>query len=395
MKRVLIHIGSLDAGGAEKSLVSFLNTLPKYQYEVDLMVMNKGGLFSSLVPENVNVLEPPFPYNCLGISPCNWRFYIKRPWCLVKKVYSLFRLKRQANLPVGQVLWPIWRSSIKICPKKYDVAMSYIEGLPNYYIIDKVDAGRKILWIHNEYTKLGYNKEFDRPYFEKADAVVTISELCKNDLINNFPGLKDKFHILENITNPFIVRKMAEEQIDDPMFKGKEEVLKILSIGRLYPQKNYPLAIDAARILRDMGVSFKWYIIGEGPLRKDLEERIISYSLCNDVILLGVKSNPYAYMQQCDIIVQSSLFEGKSIAIDEAKILCKPIVATNYKTVYDVIIDGTNGIISEMTPESLAERIVEFHNNPDLMRRVSSNLIEENVNNISEIDNYIKIIDKQ
>lgn len=392
-KNILIHIGGLGAGGAEKSLVSFLNTLPAEQYNVDLMTLNKGGLFRNLVPENVNIIEPPFPYNCLGTSPTDWRFYSRHnPVYFFKKIYSLYKLKKQTNLPVGQNLWPIWKNCINTCPKKYDVAMSYIEGLPNYYVMDKVDAKKKILWIHNEYTKLGYNKEFDKEYFEKADAVVTISELCRNDLVNNFPELKDKFHILENITNPVLIKKMAEEEIKDSAFVNRKDTLKLLSIGRLYPQKNYPLAIDAAKIIKDKGIDFNWYIIGEGVLRGEIEKQINVLSLQDNIILLGLRSNPYPYIQQCDIIVQSSLFEGKSIAIDEAKILCKPIVATNYPTVCDVISDNTNGLIAEMTPASLAEKIISLYKDKDLREKLSNNLKEEAIDNTSEIENYIKLI---
>lgn len=391
-KNILLHIGGLGAGGAEKSLVSFLNTLPEDLYNIDLMLLNKGGLFWNLVPEHVNIIEVPLPYNCLGISPTNWKFYIKQsPKYLIKKIYSLFKLKKGGRA-IAQILWPLWKNEIKINMKKYDVAMSYIEGLPNYYVMDRVDAKKKILWIHNEYTKLGYDKDFDREYFKKADAVVTISELCRDDLVNNFPELKEKFHILENITNPMLIKKMAEEGINDSAFESMKNTLKLLSIGRLYPQKNYPLAIDAAKIIKDNGIDFKWYIIGEGVLRNEIEKQINALSLQDNIILLGLRSNPYPYIKQCDIIVQSSLFEGKSIAIDEAKILCKPIVTTNYPTVYDVITDFKNGLISEMTPDSLAEKIIKLYNDKDLMERLSNNLKEEAIDNTSEIENYIKLI---
>lgn len=391
-QNILLHIGGLGAGGAEKSLVSFLDTLPKERYNVDLMLLNNGGLFRNMIPGYINIIEPPFPYNCLGISPTNWRFYIKHnPKYLIKKIYSLFKLKK-GYLPTGQILWPLWSDEIKTNVKEYDVAMSYIEGLPNYYIIDKVKAKRKILWIHNEYTKLGYNKEIDKDYFEKADAVVTISDICKNDLVNNFPELKEKFHILENITNPILIKKMAEEDITDPLFENRQKQLTLLSIGRLYPQKNYQLAIDAAKIIKDKGIYFKWYIIGEGVLRESLEKQINNLSLQDNIILLGLRSNPYPYIKQCDIIVQSSLFEGKSIAIDEAKILCKPIVATNYPTVYDVITDKKNGLISEMAPVALAEKIITLYNDKDLSKSLSNNLKEETIDNTAEIEKYIKLI---
>lgn len=391
-KNLLIHIGSLGAGGAEKSLVSFLNTLPKELYNIDLMLLYKGGLFRNMIPEHVNVVEPPFPYSCIGVSPTNWRFYIKHnPRYFIKKIFNLFHLKNK-TLPIEQLIWSLWKNDIKTYDKKYDVAMSYIEGIPNYYVIDKVTAKKKILWIHNEYTKLGYNKDFDRTYFEKADAVVTISEICRNNLVNNFPNLKDKFYILENITNSFLIKKMAEEKINDSLFKNRKKTLTLLSIGRLSPQKNYSLAIDAAKIIKNKGIDFKWFIIGDGPLRKSIENKINNLLLQNDIILLGLRSNPYPYINQCDIIIQPSLFEGKSIAIDEAKILCKPIIATNYPTVYDVISDYKNGLIAEMTPDALAEKIIQLCNDKELRERLSKNLSKEAIDNISEVDKYIKLI---
>lgn len=394
-KNILIHIGGLGAGGAEKSLVSFLNTLPAEQYNIDLMLLNNTGVFRNQVPEHVNVVEAPFPYNCLGISPSNWKFYIKHnPKYFLKKVCSIFKIRKSRNMPVDQVLWPLWKKSIRTNIKEYDIAVSYLEGLPNYYVIDKVKAKRKILWVHNEYTKLGYDKELDKSYFEQADAVVTISEVCKNDLVRNFPSLEAKFHILENITNPFIVRKMAQETIDDPLFNNDPDVLKLLTIGRFTPQKNYPLAIETARTLKEKGVNFKWYVIGAGLLKNDMEERIAKYSLQNDFVLLGLRTNPYPYIKQCDIVVQSSLFEGKSIAIDEAKILCKPIVTTNYNTVYDVISDGVNGLIAEMTPEAMAGKIIQLYASKNLVAEISANLEKENINNISEIDKYIKVFEQ-
>lgn len=395
-KNILLHIGGLGAGGAEKSLVSLLNTLPKDLYNVDLMLINKGGLFMNMIPKHINVIETPFPYCCFGISPSNWKYYIKHnPKYFAKKLWALFKLKKAGGLPVDQVLWPLWKECIPCYGKEYDVAISYIEGMPNYYVIDKIKAKRKILWIHNEYTKLGYNKDFDRAYFDKADAIVTISDICLNDLVYNFPEYKEKCHILENITNPVLVRNMADEGIDDPMFENKKGVFRILSVGRLFPQKNYRLAIDAAKIVKEHGIVFKWYIIGEGVLKEKIIKQIDSLSLNDNIVLLGLRSNPYPYIKQCDIIVQSSLFEGKSIAIDEAKILYKPIVSTNYKTVYDTITDRENGLICEMTPQSLANGIMELYSNADLAKQLTANLIKEDVNNVKEIDKYISLFENQ
>lgn len=108
---------------------------------------------------------------------------------------------------------------------------------------------------------------------------------------------------------------------------------------------------------------------------------------------MGLRSNPYKYMQQADIIVQSSSFEGKSIAIDEAKILCKPIVSTNYNTVQDLIQNNINGIITEMNPESLSNGIINIIIDKDLRYKLIDNLRKESNDNTKEIDRYIKLIE--
>lgn len=387
-------MGSLNIGGAEKSLVSMLNLLPDDKYEIDLLLLRDEGSFRNSVPEHVNVLSVDFPYECLVVSPKNIKYYLNKGIrYFIKKLYSLVKLKTRRYLSMDQVLWEIWRDEIPVHDKQYDAAISYIEGIPNYYVLEKIKAARKIIWVHNEYSKLGYNADYDLTYFQNADAIVTISELCRSCLINTFPSIASKFHVLENLTDPSLIKKMAEQEIDDPQFTIQYDGLKILSIGRLHPQKQFDLAIKAARIIKDSGIRFKWYIIGEGSLRHELEQQIRESLLTEDVLLLGVRKNPYSYMKLCDIVVQSSLYEGKSIVVDEAKILNKPIVATRYETVYDVIADYKTGVISDMTPKSLAASILEVYSNISLRELLINNLSKERNDNVKDIQKYIKVID--
>lgn len=394
MKKVIIHIHSLYGGGAEKSLISFLNSIPENKYDIDLLLISKTGLFLPLVPSWINIIDATFPYKCLAVSPHNIKYYLKhgiKYW--FKKIFVMRKYKQETGLSFSQYLWKNWSPSIPVFQKQYDVAISYIDGITNYYVIEKVKAQKKILWVHNEYDKLGYNRAYDETFFSKADAIVTISDLCKNNLEKNFPNLKDRFNILENISNPTLINKLALENISDPQFCNTTAGIKILSIGRLAPQKNYSLAIKAAKILKDKGISFQWFVIGEGVLRGEIENEIKQLNLCSNFILMGQKPNPYFYIKHSDIIVQSSLFEGKSIAIDEAKILHKPIVSTNYNTVNDLIKDGENGIITEMTPDSLAAGILKIINNPSIKDRLISNLQKENINNQNEITKYLHLIE--
>ena len=391
MKNILFHIGSFQPGGAEKSLVTLLNLLPKDDYDIDVLVFNNNGIFAADVPDNVLVRTAPFPYKFLSVSLKNIKDYLKHPVkYLFIKLIGLLYSKFSKELSQNQALWKIWRRYIPEYDKRYDIAVSYLEGITNYFVIDKVVAEKKILWVHNEYNKLQYSEKFDFKYFSKADAVVTISDICKQDLLKSFPKLISKFEVLENISDSRTIQQKSQASIDDAFFNTCSG-LKIVSVGRLSPQKNYPLTLKTAKILTRKGVNFNWFVIGEGNSRSELEKLAKELSVDDVVHFIGIKENPYPYMKQSDIIAISSSFEGKSIVIDEAKILCKPIVTVNYPTVNDNIVNQKTGIVTDMTPESFAEGIFNLYNDSNLRLRLSENLRIMGKNNISEITNYVRL----
>lgn len=174
-------------------------------------------------------------------------------------------------------------------------------------------------------------------------------------------------------------------------FNNKNNCIKIVSIGRLTDVKRFDRAVEAAKILKDNGINFIWILIGSGELENNLKELIKQFGLEKEFILAGVKANPYPYIKNADIFVQTSDNEGKSMVIDEAKILGKPIVVTNYMTVRDVIKDGEDGMIADFTPESVAEKIMMIIEDKSLRDRIISNLKSETIGNENEIEKYISL----
>ena len=396
MKKILFIINSLNVGGAEKSLVSLLNLLPKDRYKIDLFLLKKTGLFIQQVPQSVTISEAPFPYTCLSKAPTDFKFFLKNglKWW-GKKIYRTIQANKQKKNKGGAVvqhLWNSWKKDIPMLKEEYDIAVSYIEGSTNYFIIDKVNAKKKILWVHTIYDKWGYTPDFDRYYFEKADKVITISNICKDSLIKNFPQIdKKKFVVLENLTSQHLIESLSNEALDDSRFKDREKK-RILSVGRLDPIKAYDLALYAAKELKTRGVEFVWYIIGGGKIKEELENLKSALDLNECVFFVGAQINPYKYMKYADVIVQSSKFEGKSIVLDEAKLLDKPIVATNYSTVTDAITDRETGLITEMTPTGLADGICEMLNNDVLRNKITENIKNLTKDNTYQLNEYINIL---
>lgn len=401
MKKVLFVINALDGGGAEKSLVSLLNELEQYkdEYSFDLLIPNKKGLFYNQIPDFINeiTVSKSMKYMANGFNELislrelnPYLIFIKLRWVLKQK-----RLSTVVGGIREQELWKLWRKYIPNLDQSYDVAISYMNGYPNYYVIDKVNAKKKYLWIHNEYQKLGYDVSFDKKYYEAADGIITISDLCKKSIIERMPQIEEKVQVLENISSGKLIYNLAKKPTEIESF-NKFEGIKILSIGRLVEQKNFKLAVDTAKYLKDYfeNFNFKWFIIGKGPLKENLQDRIKKNALEDYIELIGTTDNPYAYMQQANVLVQTSIFEGKSIVLDEAKILSKFIVATNYPTVYDSIQDGITGVISEQTPEKLAEAIFKILTDEVVRAKIDKNLKDFRNGNVEELQKYINLIEK-
>lgn len=106
----------------------------------------------------------------------------------------------------------------------------------------------------------------------------------------------------------------------------------------------------------------------------------------------GIRDNPYPYIRNCDIFVQPSRFEGKSVVLDEAKLLCRPILVTNYQTANEQITDQKNGVICDMTPQSIAESIMKMLHSPELLKQIQHNLQESRDRWSTNIEDYVHIL---
>lgn len=393
-KDILFIIPSLDVGGGEKSLINLLEQIDYTKYNVDLFVLNKDGLFLEFVPNEVNILDnsPNLEIFKLSMLKSIIKFLINRNVSLAFN-RGMFFIKNKLNISVSkreQYSWKHIRKAIGIIDKKYDVSIGYLEKTSNYICIDCVQADKKIGWIHTDYNKLDADKDFDEKYLSRLDYIVTVSEECYEVLKREFYGLSDRVRIIKNIVSPRIIKRMSIESVD---IKKNDKEKMIASVGRLSNEKGFDIAVKACRILKDNGIKIKWILVGDGPERSKIERLINENELVENFILIGSNPNPYKYLAKADLYVQPSRFEGKSIAMDEAKILNKPIVATNFSTVKDQISDKFDGIITEMNERSLAKGIEELISNNKLYSSIVNNLNKMSLGTESEVNKLYELID--
>ncbi len=384
MKKILFVIRSLEFGGAEKSLVNLLHELPPEEYEIHLLLFKKKGGFLTQLPENVQLLESPKALKGLfaPLKKSGKYGMTKLLGTACSKLGGKTRKERMA------FRWKhFYKKVIPVLPGSYDVAVAYVGTEVLYYVADRVQARKKYVWIHNDYRAAAYSKKDDTPYFEKIDGIVSVSEDCVRVLQEEFPQYRDKIYLTQNITSSAAVRRMAEEYIPAEY----KDTCNILSVGRLSRQKGFDMAIQAAALLKKQGVKFCWYVIGEGDQKENLTQMLKTCDVADCFFLLGTRSNPYPYMKHCTFLAQTSRFEGKSVVLDEAKILAVPILATAYPTVADEIHDGAEGLVTAMTAEGIAQGIMNM--TPQLCKKFQTYLNSREYGNQAEVIKYRKLLD--
>ena len=387
MKKILFVMHTLGFGGAERALVNLLCELPQERFAVDVLLFQRKGALMAQLLSWVRVLETPDTLNCL-YGPLKKAGRYALPKLMGKGLAMLARRTRKDQ--AGWRWRHVYGKLIPMLQGHYDAAVAFSGSEIQYFVADCVEADKKIVFVHNDYRTAGYSAEYDEASFEKMDAIVSISKRCVETLEEVFPQYRERMLYLENITSSAVIKARAAE-CEPPEFASDR--VNILSVGRLWAQKGFDMAIDAAAILKKEGVKFRWYVLGEGDLRQPLQQQIDALGLTEDFRLLGARENPYPYMRRCDVLVQSSRYEGKSVVLDEAKMLCTPIVATAYPTVADQVADGQEGLVVSMSAEGIAEGVRRMLTDDALREGITAYLAAHEYGNQAEVKKYIKLLD--
>lgn len=377
MKRILIFIDSLGCGGAEKSLISLLPFLASRNYKITLMVRSRGGMFENYVPTNVQIKE--FPFKPVRARIIAYSLSLRLPW--------------NKDVHRAELYWKRIGKYYPDLPQEYDVAISYQQGFPTFFVAEKVNAVRKYCWVNADLKGVGYSEKFCQRFYKKFNRVVAVSDtLRKKILFPSYVPERDKIITCWDILNEKSIRKMALEKA---IRERTDERIHLTTVGRLVHLKGFDLAIQAARILKNKNINFIWHFVGGGELYDKLKSSIEAEGLSENVILEGEQLNPYPYIAAADIYVQTSRFEGFGITIGEAKILGKPIVSTNFSTVYNQIVDGKNGLIVDTTGEAIAEGILRLIGDESLREEIIASVGgERNTTAETESEKVIKLIEQ-
>ena len=393
-KRIFINIHYLEIGGAERALLGLLSSLNPDKVDIDLFVNQHTGEFMPLIPEWVNLLPEISEYTCIErpittiVKEGHVGIALRRIWAKHKHKQYLNTLtveQRQHDASVFQYVADAVEGALPSLAHlgEYDLAISFLQ--PHNIVLNKVKAKKKICWIHTDYSTIHINHDLELPVWNAFDYVVSISNDCIRAFVQTFPELKDKIVLIENILSPLFVRQQADLYEVKAEMPDEPDVVKILTIGRFSPPKKIEGIPHICAEMERLGADFRWYVIGYGPDR-EIQEALDKYGMRHRMKLLGKKSNPYPYIKACDIYAQPSIYEGKSVTVREAQILCKPVVITDYPTAKSQITHGVDGVIVPLDEVQTAMGIVDFINNGELRNKIVSHLHTHDFGNEIEVE---------
>ncbi|WP_430791424.1 glycosyltransferase [Virgibacillus flavescens] len=375
---------NMNVGGTEKALLNMISEIPKAEYDITILMLEKYGGFLDSIPSYVKVEyvkeyselkevinQPP---KKVGIS------FIKKGkifrGTVFLFVYLLSKLLNNKSIFFKYILKDV--SEVK---QEYDIAVAYAGPMDfiSYFVIHKIKAKKKYQWIHFDVTKIGLDVKFAANLYRNFDKILVVSNEAKRKLVGLVPIVEEKSEVFLNMVSPKVIQRQSNEGIG---FNDNFNGVRILTVGRLAIEKGQDLAILALARLVQEGYNVKWYCVGEGNARMEYERLIEEYDLQDKFILLGSDPNPYTYLKECDIYVQPSRYEGYCISLIEAKCLNKPIITTDVNGAKEQIINGETGFIVDIDEREIFGSLMKLLQSPRLCQEFRDNLSNEEINTV-------------
>ncbi len=383
-KKIAIVFNRMIVGGAEKALLNFLDALDKERYDVTLFTFNDKGAYFDEIPDNVTIKFTQFTDSKKYFWDCVKKFKIIR---VINAIYCrcMIRLCKDEYKKFSYTMRTYPKFS-----EKYDCAIAYKMNFEDTAtVIWRINADKKCAIMHSDIDSVkATTDKFILLLLLLLDKIYCVSESCRNTLNKAYPMYKNKTAVMYN--------QFPYQQIISQSGVSIQPMnsTPLLTVGRLSPEKGQQMIPETARMLVDAGYDIHWYLVGDGPLREEVESEIEKHGVSDRVILLGTQSNPYPYIKNCDIYVQPSFSEGWGLTVQEARILHKPIVTTPVPVFGEQIVSGENGlIVDEMTPKALFEGIKTLIDHPKMREKFVENLEKEDHDNSKEMQKFYDFIE--
>jgi len=374
-KKILIRIGSLRHGGAEKVLVTFLKNLPKDKYEIDLLLNLHSGKYLKEVPSWVNIL-----YLNKGEMITTNRIQdlpVKAFRVLYQKILKLF----------PQILYQFILKG-----KRYDIEFAAIHGMRDEILNSPLKFSKKLIWIHNDLKKTEFHNYTEKELrkFFGFDKLLVISEKIKQDFVIVSTTKEEKDKIVR-IYNPLDTEEiLSKSKLELKNYNFDNCVKTFVSVGTVFPQKGFDRLLKVHKKLLDEGFNHKILILGDGYDFENLKNLKKELGVTETVTLLGFTENPYPYFEKADFYILSSRYEGFPTVLFEAITLKKKIIATDVSGVREMLEEGKLGLIVDNSEAGIYEGMKKALQNDPVFDTYTESLINYKMR--FDLENSVKII---
>ena len=376
----------LILGGVEKSLFDLLKFLSKTnRFDIELFLFENEGVYieeARKMKIKINSFDKktqtymkPYRQNIKGmlkkfeiIKLIQYLLYIMI--CIFDVKYYKYSIGNKIRFRL------IDNSAIKLTG--YDISIAYSGRHLLYFNNKNVQSDIKYTYIHGDVCELNFAIDELKEEYYKEDKIICVSNKCKESFVKKIPELNNKCIVINNLIDFDNIDKLKLDNVD----KIDHRNFNIVSVGRLSKEKNYMNLLKALKkVVNEVNITIKVYIVGDGPERKKLDKYIRKNSLENVVYLEGYQINPYKYIKYANLYIQPSISEGFCLTIYEAYYLKKIILTNNVADVKSLITNYYDGFITETD------------NNVDFEKKISEilNMKREKLcsmeNNIKSINN--------
>ena len=347
-KKILIRIGSLRHGGAEKVLVTFLKNLPQDRYEIDLLLNLYSGKYLNEIPSWINVL-----YLNKGEMITTNRLQ-DIPVKAFRVMYQ-YVLKKFPKLLYSTILKN----------KTYDIEFAAIHGFRDEILNSPLKSSKKIIWIHNDLRKTHFHNYTDNEIrkFFGFDKILVISEHIQKDFENLARNENEKNRIVR-IYNPLDTNEILNKaNVNWESTQNPAPVF--ISVGTVFPQKGFDRLLKVHQRLLHEGFPHLVKILGDGYDFENIKNLISELQITETVEMTGFTDNPYPAVKNADFYILSSRYEGFPTVLFEAVTLKKNIIATEVSGVREILENGKLGLIVENSEEGIYEGMKKALTHPE------------------------------
>lgn len=385
--RIAVLMYSMDCGGIEKAAVSLLRALPEKEYEISLIMNKKKGSFLKYIPKHVNIQGLNVSENYkkrVEMGDRKWLLYslahgkIKQFFLTLDFIiYKFFKSRENATLKRLKQL----SKQIYFSKDEFDFVLSFSNIEQLYHAVHYYNSNHIYYWLHCE---IDIQRDDYRKYsnlFQRCDKIFGVSQKATDSFYKYLPQFHDHTSTYRNLIDVKLGQEMSKKYI----VKRPHKKWWLLTVARLTRQKGIDIIPEIALKLKESGIDFAWSIIGNGPMQTLLKEKAKKYGIEDELLIEGEIDNPYPYFKDCDIYLQPSRYEGYCITVAEARMFCKPIVATDFAGASEQLEDGKCGKIVRFGIDSFADGIIDVINNPELRKRYKDGLAKQKIDTTDTI----------